>query len=517
MKQFAYIWLEIILLSMVSCYEDKGNYDYHDINEIKFGNVNTTYNVLLNVDTLKIDALVRMTEGDETDSNRFQYVWVASPKGNIKQKDTLSTERVLNYFVALSPDTYELYFKIWDRKTDVHWKKKFTVTVGTPYSRGIMLTGEDENGYVDLQMISMGGLDTVVVRGVFQNTGLPPLKGPIAFFHTGKIYSEEYTQVWVFSETGSYYLDRESLESSEMNVFEDFFMEQFDEPQVPIAMVPEQRDIDGTVDGSNRIVVCSNGNLFYTGLSIITYGMYSTPLNCEKDNVNKYLPASKYIFYGILSYSKFIWYSEETDRFYTVPNYLAYYSDTIPSKPSDPFSWGPKKGSKRKLLYGENTWNEATRGVKNAGNSFALMKDGTDAFIYKFNVNNLDAKNCYQISSNVVADVLNADFYAFSSTRSVLFYVKDNVLYAYNYDTGNERVDILPLETTDEITMMKFDLTIEPKKDALYIATYRASEGGTLRKYYVGNNPDKVELIPDPNAIWTGLTKVKNMSWRAVL
>lgn len=145
------------------------------------------------------------------------------------------------------------------------------------------------------------------------------------------------------------------------------------------------------------------------------------------------------------------------------------------------------------------------------------MGDGTTAFIYKFYVKNLEAKNCYQISSSVAADVLSADYYAFSSTRSVLFYVKNNTLYAYNYDIGNERVDVIPLETTDEITMLKFDLTMEPMKDALYIATYNATEGGSLRKYYVGNNPDKVELKSDPKAVWKGLTKVKNMSWRALL
>ena len=137
------------------------------------------------------------------------------------------------------------------------------------------------------------------------------------------------------------------------------------------------------------------------------------------------------------------------------------------------------------MIYGENTWNEAKAWVSD-GNSFALMGDGTTAFIYKFYVKNLEAKNCYQISSSVAADVLSADYYAFSSTRSVLFYVKNNTLYAYNYDIGNERVDVIPLETTDEITMLKFDLTMEPMKDALYIATYNATEGGSLRKYYVG-------------------------------
>ena len=36
MRQILYICLGIILLSIVSCYDDKGNYDYHDINEVIF-------------------------------------------------------------------------------------------------------------------------------------------------------------------------------------------------------------------------------------------------------------------------------------------------------------------------------------------------------------------------------------------------------------------------------------------------------------------------------------------------
>ena len=75
----------------------------------------------------------------------------------------------------------------------------------------------------------------------------------------------------------------------------------------------------------------------------------------------------------------------------------------------------------------------------------------------------------------------------------------------------------IPLETTGEITMIKFDLTMEPKADALWIATYNSQDGGTLQKYYVGNNPDVVELNADPDAVYTGLNKIRNMSWRAKL
>lgn len=513
MKRIICICWGIILLGVVSCYDDKGNYNYHDINEVSFGEVDSVRNVLLNIDTLKIDALIHMNNGDETDLGRFQYVWVVAPQNNSNLKDTISTERVLNYFVTLSPNTYDLYLKVWDQQTDVHWKKRFIITVGTPYSRGIMLIGEDMNGDANAQMISMAGVDTVLSKDILKNSGLPSLRGPIAFFHTGQ-QGEDYRQVWVLSETGSYYLDRETLKGSESNVFENLLLEKYSEPMIPIAIAPEQRDINGTIDG-NRVVVCNNGYLFYTGLNIITYGTYSFPLNCLQDDLNKYIPASKYLFYSIQSFKKFIWYSEETDRFYKVESYLNPYSDTIVQKTSDHFLWN-QKGTGRKLIYGENTWNEAKAWVSD-GNSFALMGDGTNAFIYKFYVNNLETKSCYQISSSVAADVLSADFYAFSSTRSVLFYVKNNTLYAYNYDIGNERVDVIPLETMDEITMLKFDLTMEPMKDALYIATYNATEGGSLRKYYVGNNPDKVELKSDPKAVWKGLTKVKNMSWRALL
>ena len=139
MKQILYILLGIMLLSIVSCYDDEGNYDYHEINEVTYG------------DTLKIDVgdFVEMSQGDLTDTDRFEYLWVIFSPSDSHVKDTISTDRVLSYPVTLAPGTYNLYLKIRDRVTEVQWKKQFTVTVGTPYSRGILLMGEDANGNAD--------------------------------------------------------------------------------------------------------------------------------------------------------------------------------------------------------------------------------------------------------------------------------------------------------------------------------------------------------------------------------
>lgn len=113
MKQILYILLGIMLLSIVSCYDDEGNYDYHDINEVTFGEINTMYNVLLNIDTLKIDVgdFVEMSQGDLTDTDRFEYLWVIFSPSDSHVKDTISTDRVLSYPVTLAPGTYNLYLK----------------------------------------------------------------------------------------------------------------------------------------------------------------------------------------------------------------------------------------------------------------------------------------------------------------------------------------------------------------------------------------------------------------------
>ena len=121
MKQILYILLGIMLLSIVSCYDDEGNYDYHDINEVTFGEINTMYNVLLNIDTLKIDVgdFVEMSQGDLTDTDRFEYLWVIFSPSDSHVKDTISTDRVLSYPVTLAPGTYNLYLKIRDNRGTV--------------------------------------------------------------------------------------------------------------------------------------------------------------------------------------------------------------------------------------------------------------------------------------------------------------------------------------------------------------------------------------------------------------
>ena len=51
-------------LLQTGCYDDKGDYDYHDVNETTIEGINGSYNVTMGVTTLKIDPKVTMTMAD---------------------------------------------------------------------------------------------------------------------------------------------------------------------------------------------------------------------------------------------------------------------------------------------------------------------------------------------------------------------------------------------------------------------------------------------------------------------
>ena len=122
--------------------------------------------------------------------------------------------------------------------------------------------------------------------------------------------------------------------------------------------------------------------------------------------------------------------------------------------------------------------------------------------------------DAYSINLDIATNFSNATMYAFSSLRTVLFYVANNILYAYDYDPGNEKLYQFDLFGSSEITMLKFDTQINPDANALYIATYDAASKGKLTRYVVNTDPNTVTLTADTENSWEGLIKVKNFSWR---
>ena len=146
--------------------------------------------------------------------------------------------------------------------------------------------------------------------------------------------------------------------------------------------------------------------------------------------------------------------------------------------------------------------------------SYALMRDKNtgDYYVYKFYVNDFAKLDCYK-PGKVATDLDKATAHVFSSQRTALYYTVGSKLYGLDYNKGNEKVTLIK-DFGDEITMMEVDDIKEFDSDFIYVATYNPTTGGTLTKFKQGTNPDKLELEEVPNGKWTGLSKIKGMTYK---
>lgn len=510
----------IILLTALSllaaCAKDIGNYNYNAINDISISGIADTYQIRGNIDTLKISPSFYSSFNIQ-DEARYEFLWIA--KNAQISEDTVAHTLELNYFVQLAPATYDLDLHVFDKENKMRWTQSTRLVVGTAFSRGIMIIGEDENENVDVDMLVMSA-DTSVARRLLVGSGLPILKGPISIQYAPSLLANSI-KLWLLTESGSYFLDRVTLKSSSENYFGKSVYSQYqlsEDELHPVAIAPQAHNIGGTLGDlfqSARVTVTKGGKMFGPNVIDNAGDFYGNPINVTSGNSDVFYKASPYLFYSARSSSSMIWYDQTNERFLYIP---AYYqlnaSRTLDDAGGELFPWN-QAGSGRTLIYGENTVNSAEAATN--GNSFALMKDQQqNLFIYRFYVNGtFPARNgYYPINKTIATDINRASQYAFSSTHSVLFYLVDGKLFAYDYSSGNERLYTLTPTGADPITMIKFDTQINLTANSLYIASYNATDNGVLQRFVLGANPNTLELIPVDNEKWTNLVKVRNISWR---
>lgn len=514
MKIYQYTILLVFALSICSCSKDLGNYDYHEINDVKISGVNVAYSARRGIDTLRIKPSLTSTLGGE-DTTRYRYLWIVREGLNL---DTIGRFKDLNYPVTLAPLAYKLFYRIRDKQTGVEWQANADLTVGTPFSRGWMIMGEDEQGYAEAEMLSMQN-DTLHLKHILSESGLPRLQDPVSFQHTGGSL-DSYMKIWAMTKSGSYYLDRVTMKATTGNNMSKvvYMSETIDQQTLhPIVVAPQMRTAAGAISTTNyRVMLTKAGDIFAAFLLINGGDFYNNPINRVASAQEVRIPAAPYLLYATGSMTTVMWYDTVNQRFLNYSGFGLATSSTILADAADaPFPWN-QGATGRKLVYAENTRN--TDGGSTNGNSFAILKDAANAHhIYKFYANGAaPVKRAAYVVSPIARDFDKANFYAFSSNRTVVFYAVGNHLYAYDYNPGNERFYEYTQTDGDQITMLKFDTQVDYLENSLYVATHNATTKGTLRRFKVGTDPNKVELTLPLKSTWSGLVKIKDINWRAV-
>lgn len=155
MKSLLYFWIFACLtLLSVACYDDKGNYDYTEINEVTITGMQEKYSKTSYTDTLYIAPVLETTKSGDT----FEYLWTVNKAYTILPSmggkidiDTIGTEETLNYPLELRMGQYDLVLKVTNQHTGHAIFYKSNLEVTTPFSLGFYVL-KGENGQTDIDL-----------------------------------------------------------------------------------------------------------------------------------------------------------------------------------------------------------------------------------------------------------------------------------------------------------------------------------------------------------------------------
>lgn len=146
MKTLKYIICLGCISLMTSCYEDEGNYDYHDINEVTITGVPESQEID-RLETLSITPTLEGTLYGEDESN-YEYEWELN--GSV-----ISTEKDLNYEVTNSTGSYTLRYSVIDKDNQTRAFAVTKLVVNSSTSSDGILVISNQYGMADMSYLRL--------------------------------------------------------------------------------------------------------------------------------------------------------------------------------------------------------------------------------------------------------------------------------------------------------------------------------------------------------------------------
>ena len=154
-KKLKKIFFAVIMLGAMAaaCIEDKGNYEYRDINDVAISGIDSFYTIAVG-SRLTITPVLEFSVSETQDE--FEFGWFVLNRLNFYMaSQTLSTERNLNIVVTnpASSIPYWFLYCVTNINTGVRYEFRFQVSVLDEMQNGFILLHETENNF-DIDLIS---------------------------------------------------------------------------------------------------------------------------------------------------------------------------------------------------------------------------------------------------------------------------------------------------------------------------------------------------------------------------
>lgn len=537
MKKIFLAFAAIAAMSMTSCIEDKGNYDYADLATITIEGIPELVQVLDGVEYIDVTPKITSSaEGviSENDPNyKFQYrVGSASygcMGGTEVDEDYLNI--VYHPWIDITPSSgyhlhqlaewgsgsYIIWFTVTDLRNNTTTSKVFNVNASLTTSEGWLVLGNDANdNTARLDMISKINDNRIeCLYGVGKN--MPTIHNATGIAFVAK-QSNPGDVVGVFSPEGSYYLNNETLECDGTTYNEALFAINPGEE-----LVSEYVFTASTYDWQCKynFGFAASGNCYRQSSSI--YGLALNTLKDGEDPQFKVAPAATYNVTQPYSTSY-----GEMAMFYDITNERFLIFDgkkglnqlyTITEPESGYFTYN---NTGKQFVYAEST--RRSNGLcywilqaPNGDRSICMINMGGGQFVQEGYIEKVNAPEFNQ-----------AKTFAFHSRFPLLFYSAGTKLYCYNIATQTTKEVATGFGANEEITFIKFNLYRNPtltslldqsekfmeQQYRLIVCSYdnkAAKDGGKVTFFDVDGSNSTATASSDS---WSGFKKIVDIVYR---
>lgn len=521
MDMLKYILLTVVTcLSLWGCYDDKGNYDYHDLDEIVIDS--TGAGILANYSVNRLDVLDipikvyfkgKLVNGSEYLYPELECNWVVYQQGTdvpIAGRDTIAEGIELSLPLNLDARQWELVFTVLNKETGVRAFMKFGLKVNAGLSEGWMVLyerdGKTDVGILANKRIAPNVVNEQVWVDVFETFTGASLEGePVRL-----LYSKVTKPEVVMAVTKKDMVAVDPLSFTKLYSFDALFWTapEVKAPRYYTAFYNKREMVinDGKVHTANYTTSGSDRSSIHFGAPC--YGGYGRLANWS--------PTTS-------SYSAVL-YDEVQQCFKCVKANSSEVSDFPAQDAAVAFDC---KNVGLELVASDYGRAIMSSGFVMGHYEDIVMRDATGHYyllIADFSsqtmvgVGKYDMGRCEGLSDGIVS-------VAAGYKGEIFYYATGNGLYLYDYKGTNTTGDgpVWNVPTGEQITCIRLQkycygttmMAPIPVNDCevLYVATYNEKEGnGTVYQFMVDPSSgavDKGSLLS-----FSGFGKIKDMGWK---
>ena len=487
-----------------SCYEDKGNYVYSDVEQIEI-TLPEGLSVMANSEYIIFDPVITSSVAGTLDGQNANYEF--NCKINYRHTDPETNQYVywldinpekkkdIKFFAGIPAGNYPIWYSVTNKETGLTANAQGTVSVLTSTFEGWMvLSNEGAEKKARLDMISKNSKGEPMVAANLLGTNAPEIKNATQLTLFASMYAGREA-IYLLSETGGYRLDIDKLTASESNNVKltDFIIPTVPGEPVSMTVVVGPSAYYGP---TSNFCVTTEGNA-YAIRSSSAGSSFEDPMNTTAIGEAPTYQVSPMTATSMARYGNsncVLCYDVTNKRFvgwnYSASNNGLLFDLADPTDKKFSFQTGMD------LVHMEGT--RFSNGLV-----YSVLQDAQGKrYVYGIN---LSGSRFTQevIYDNITAEHFNdATDYAFHSQFPFMFYSNGNKVYSYNLGTGAVN-QVLELPAGETVTKLKFNLYancmlsylnntsqefMDKQFDLIVASTTGAENGGIVRFYDIDNS-----------------------------